>query len=164
MLGTWLAQGSPHYAWMSDNQRIAYISDIAASHWGYPLFIAGSATTVVVFDLAFISERWLRHKGRLAQNYGKGEKILSACAIFFSIVGAIGLIFLTIFNTRDHHTVHISMLVVFMCASYSAKAAVPHTDYCAVPATSSPPSSSAPSTSASAFTSANTASYAFLSG
>ncbi|KAK4561079.1 hypothetical protein LTR86_005034 [Recurvomyces mirabilis] len=114
MLGTWLAQGSPHYAWQGAEQSITYISDIGASKFGYPLFIAGSAVTVVVFDIAFISERWLRHKGRLAHNYNKTEKILSVFAIIFAIIGAAGLIFLTIFNTKKYPTVHDTMLVVFI--------------------------------------------------
>ena len=114
MLGTWLAQGSPQYAWMSSGEHIAYISDIGATRWGKPLFIAGSAATVVVFDLAFISERWLRHKGRLAHNYSKVDKALSICAIIFAILGAAGLILLTIFDTRRYPRTHDAMLVVFI--------------------------------------------------
>ena len=30
MLGTWLAQGSPHYDWMSANQRLSAASAVAA--------------------------------------------------------------------------------------------------------------------------------------
>jgi hypothetical protein len=114
MLGTWAAKGKPFYAWDSPGQTVPYISDIAATHWGYPLFIAGSAVTVVSFDLAFISERWLRHKGRLAHNYNMTEKILSIFAIIFAIIGAAGLILLTIFDTKDYPNVHDAMLVVFM--------------------------------------------------
>lgn len=92
----------------------AYISDTAA--YGLkPLFIAGSAVTVVVFDLTFISERWLRHKGRLAHNRSWVDKSLSLCAIFFAIVGAAGLILLTIFDTYRHPNAHDAFLVVFMC-------------------------------------------------
>lgn len=99
---------------MDGGQRVAFISDVGATSWGKPLFIAGSAVTVVVFDLAFISERWLRHKGRLAKNYNLTEKILSAFATIFAIVGAAGLILLTIFDTRRYPHVHDAMLVVFM--------------------------------------------------
>lgn len=114
MLGRWLAIGSPHYSSFNASQHIAYISDIGATSWGYPLFIAGSATAVVTFDLAFISERWLRHKGRLTPNYNKSEIILSAFATLFAIIGAAGLILLTIFNTVDYPHVHVAMLIVFM--------------------------------------------------
>ena len=114
MLGRYVAIGSPHFPWMSDGQFRPYISDIGASSWGYPLFIAGSAPAVVAFNLAFVSERWLRHKGRLARNYKTHEKVLSVFAIIFAIIGAAGLILLTIFDERRHGRVHGAMLVVFM--------------------------------------------------
>ena len=98
---------------MSATQHIAYISDIGATNLK-PLFIAGSTVCVVVFDICFISERWLRHKGRLAHNTYKSEKILSIMAVIFSIVGAAGLILLSIFDTLHYHKVHDSMLAVFM--------------------------------------------------
>lgn len=113
MLGYWLAVGSPHYWFMGANQKIAYISDIGATFL-QPLFIAGSATMVVVFDLAFISERWLRHKGRLTPNYSKWEAFLSICAIIAALIGAAGLILLSIFDTRQYPHVHDAMLGVFM--------------------------------------------------
>ncbi|KAF2168996.1 hypothetical protein M409DRAFT_21007 [Zasmidium cellare ATCC 36951] len=114
MLGRWVAIGSPHYSTFNDTQHIAYISDIGATSWGKPLFIAGSAVCVVVFDLAFVAERWLRHKGRLTQNYNNTEKILSICATIAAIVGALGLIFLTIFDTKRYPHVHDAMLIVFI--------------------------------------------------
>lgn len=110
---TWLAEGKPHYASMEPSQHIAYISDIGAQGLK-PLFIAGSAVTVVVFDLTFISERWLRHKGRLAHNTSKVQKFLSVCAIFFAIVGAAGLILLSCFDTLRHPNLHDAFLAVFM--------------------------------------------------
>lgn len=99
---------------MSPNQHVAFISDIGATHLLYPLFIAGSTACVVIFDIAFIAERWLRHKQRLTPNYSRKEAWLSVCAIFWAIVGACGLIFLSIFNTREYPTTHDSLLVVFM--------------------------------------------------
>ncbi|CAK1368242.1 hypothetical protein CB0940_11085 [Cercospora beticola] len=116
MLGRWLAIGSPQYTSFNTGQTYPYISDIGATSWGKPLFIAGSATSVAIFDLAFISERWLRHKGRLTQNYSISEKILSGFAIAFALIGAAGLILLTIFDTVRYPRVHVSMLVVFIAA------------------------------------------------
>ncbi|KAF2725688.1 SFK1-like membrane protein [Polychaeton citri CBS 116435] len=114
MLGTWTARGSPRYAWLGNGQRIAYISDIGATGYGKPIFIATSAVMVVTFDIAFIAERWLRHRGRLTRNYNITEKILSIFAIIFAIVGACGLIFLTIFDTKRYPNVHDAMLAVFI--------------------------------------------------
>lgn len=113
MLLTWITEGSPHYASMDANQHIAYISDVGAQGLK-PLFIAGSTVMVVVFDFSFISERWLRHKGRLAHNTSWVQKGLSICSIVAAIIGAIGLILLTIFDTLRHPHLHDGFLVVFM--------------------------------------------------
>lgn len=115
MLCTWISKGEPYYQYMhATSQHIVYISDIGATSWGKPIFIATSAVTVVAFDLVFILERWLRHKRQLVQNYRKSEKILSILAIVWSIIGAAALILLTIFDTKNHNKVHDSMLGLFM--------------------------------------------------
>lgn len=114
MLCRWVAIGSPHYSSFNTNQHIAYISDIGATSWGKPLFIAGSATAIVIFAFAFLTERWLRHRGRLARNYSVAEKVLSVLATLAAIVGTCGLILLTIFDTVRYPHVHDAMLVVFI--------------------------------------------------
>jgi hypothetical protein len=119
MILRWVAIGKPQLSSMNAGQNIPYISDIGAiTAWGYPLFIAGSAVTVVVFNLAFVSERWLRHKGRLAQNVNWTEKILNICALIAAIAGACGLILLTIFDTVRHPHVHVAMLCLFMYVNH----------------------------------------------
>lgn len=82
MFIVWELEGHPHYASMSANQHIAYISDIGAQGLK-PLFIAGACVTTVFLDLSFASERWLRHTGRLAKNLGMAEKVLSALSSEF---------------------------------------------------------------------------------
>lgn len=114
MLLTWIVKGKPQYWFMDPVQKILYISDIGATSWGKPIFIATSCVMVVTFDLVFIAERWMRHTGRLAPNSNKWEKAFSIISIVASIVGAAGLIFLTIFDTARHYTVHHAMLGVFM--------------------------------------------------
>lgn len=91
----------------------SYISDVGASNFK-PLFIAMGATTVVTLDLVFIFERYLRHAGTLALNTSKWQKILSILSTIFAILGAAGLILLTIFDTLRHPHVHDAMLVVFL--------------------------------------------------
>jgi uncharacterized membrane protein YhaH (DUF805 family) len=86
------------------------------------------AVTVVSFDLAFISERWLRHRGRLTPNTSWWQKIFSIISILASIVGAAGLILLAIFDTLRHPQIHNGMLTlfiggyivsaIFICAEY----------------------------------------------
>lgn len=114
MLCLWIEKGSPHLDFMKPEQTILYISDIGATSWGKPIFIATSTCMVVSFDIVFITERWLRHTGRLVPNYNKWEKIFAVASIICSLIGAAGLILLTIFNTRDYPNVHDGMLGVFM--------------------------------------------------
>ena len=113
MLIHWGVIGEPHYEWMDKGQNIAYISDIGASNYE-PLFIGGCVVTTVFLDLSFVSERWLRHTGRLARNYGVGEKILSGLSIVFAIAGTCGLILLSIFNDHFHPHLHDGFLLLFM--------------------------------------------------
>jgi uncharacterized membrane protein YbhN (UPF0104 family) len=91
-----------------------YISDVGATPKIKPVFIALSTITVVVFDISFIAERWLRHTGRLAHNTSVGQKVLSILTIIFALVGAAGLILLSIFDTLHHHTLHDVFLVLFI--------------------------------------------------
>ena len=73
-----------------------------------------SAVTAVSFTLAFLFERWLRHSGRLAQNTSTWQKIYSICATVAAIVGAAGLILLTIFDCKNHDRLHNIFLGVFI--------------------------------------------------
>jgi uncharacterized membrane protein YbhN (UPF0104 family) len=73
-----------------------------------------SSVVVVVFDLSFIAERWLRHTGRLAHNTSTAQKVLSFFTIIFAIVGAAGLILLSIFDTLRHPKLHDVFLVLFI--------------------------------------------------
>ncbi|KAB8292559.1 hypothetical protein EYC80_008267 [Monilinia laxa] len=98
---------------MDKGQKIAYISDIGA-HELQPLFIAMGTVTVVTFNIVFVSERWLRHNGRLHGNTSIFQKVLSSLAIICSIAGGIGLICLTCLNDVKHHTAHDICLAIFI--------------------------------------------------
>lgn len=113
MFIVWEVEGSPHYSSMEDNQRIAYISDIGAQGLK-PLFITGCCVTTIFLDLSFLSERWLRHTGRLAKNLGVAEKVLSALSIVFAVAGTCGLILLSVFDTVHHPRLHDGFLLLFM--------------------------------------------------
>lgn len=113
LLISWTSTGKTHYPWMDVNQNIAYISDIGAGNLK-PLFIAGSAVTTVFLDLSFLSERWLRHRGRLAANTTRTEKVLAGLSIVFALIGTCGLILLSIFDTAHYPRVHDVMLLLFI--------------------------------------------------
>ena len=113
MFIVWELEGSPHYVSMDPDQRIAYISDVGAQGL-QPLFIAGSCVTTVFLDLSFLSERWLRHTGRLAKNLGVAEKVLSGLSLVFALAGTCGLILLSIFDVVSHDMLHDGFLLLFM--------------------------------------------------
>lgn len=113
MLVYWAATGKPHYSTMNPGQTIPYISDIGADYLK-AMFIAMSAVTVVTFDCAFIFERWLRHTNKLHPNTSNWQKLYSVCATIAAIVGAAGLILLTIFDCKNHGTLHNIFLGVFI--------------------------------------------------
>ncbi|KAF9692357.1 hypothetical protein EKO04_009428 [Ascochyta lentis] len=113
MLVYWSTKGHPQYPTMDAGQHIAYISDIGAQNLK-PMFIAMSAVTVVTFDLAFIFERYLRHAGRLAPNTSVWQKVYSILSIIAAIIGAVGLILLTIYDNYHYNRMHNICLGVFI--------------------------------------------------
>lgn len=102
-----------HYSSMSPGQNIAYISDVGASKLK-PLFIAGCCVTTVSLDLSFLSDHWLRHRGRLVPNANITEKILSVFTIIFAAIGTCGLILLSIFDTVRFKKLHDIFLLLFI--------------------------------------------------
>jgi Frag1/DRAM/Sfk1 family protein len=113
MLVVWNVEGKPQYASMDEGQTVAYISDIGAQGLK-PLFIIGSVVTTVFLDLSFASERWLRHRGRLAKNTTLTEKILSGLSMVFAVIGTVGLILLSIFDTLRYPRLHDTFLLFFI--------------------------------------------------
>ncbi|KAF5327275.1 hypothetical protein D9619_004241 [Psilocybe cf. subviscida] len=111
MLIVWLASGRPRYP--SQDQRIAYISDVGASNLK-PLFVTGCAITGVGFTLTLIVERILRHHGRLMPNMRRRERVFSILAILGALIGGAGLILLSVFDTKRFPSVHRIFLLVFI--------------------------------------------------
>ncbi|KAF7375207.1 hypothetical protein MSAN_00407300 [Mycena sanguinolenta] len=114
MLITWLAQGGtsrPRYS--SQDQSIAYISDVGADILK-PLFVVGCSITAVAFFLSLVIERYLRHSGRLIPTMRRREKFFNVLAVLGAVVGGAGLIFLSIFDTKRHMKLHRGFLLMFM--------------------------------------------------
>ncbi|KAH8908461.1 hypothetical protein BR93DRAFT_925584 [Coniochaeta sp. PMI_546] len=115
------------YPSMEPTQTIAYISDVGAQKLK-PLFITGCVITTIFLDISFLSDRWLRHRGRLVPNTTVIEKVFSGLTIFFAVIGTAGLILLSIFDTLRHPKLHDIFLLlfiagyvlsaVFICAEY----------------------------------------------
>ncbi|KAF9061405.1 Frag1/DRAM/Sfk1 [Rhodocollybia butyracea] len=113
MLITWLASGRPHYVSEDSDQHIAFISDVGADILK-PLFIVTCCITAVCFVLSLVVERYLRHSGRLMPNMRTRERVLSTLAIIGSLIGGVGLILLSIFDTKRHPSLHDKFLLVFI--------------------------------------------------
>jgi len=108
---TWAAQGKPHYS--SEDGNIPYISDIGADVLK-PFFIVGCVITAFFLVFTLLAERWLRHRGYLTHDVKVRQKVLAILAIIGSIIGGLGLILLSIFDTKRHPNLHRVFLGVFM--------------------------------------------------
>ncbi|KAF9775932.1 hypothetical protein IL306_005929 [Fusarium sp. DS 682] len=106
-------QHGRRYPTQSIHSDIAYISNVGADRL-QPLFIVGCTLTSIFLDAAFLSERWLRHRGRLVPNTTLMEKILSGLSIAFATVGTVGLICLSIFKTGEYKRLHNTFLALFI--------------------------------------------------
>lgn len=116
LLSIWGNEGNPNYSWMNKpQQKILYISDIAGNSWkAQSVFIGCAATQGAFFVLSLASERWLRHLGRLRPNHRTAGKVLSGFSIGWAVIGELGILFVSIFNTRKYHEQHAHLLVVFI--------------------------------------------------
>jgi len=110
LLVLWVRAGKPRY--QPDEATVVFISDVGADH--HKLFMGICITTAGFYVMALFAERWLRHIDRLPTDLRKREKVFDWLAIFFGCIGALGLIFLSIFDAFDYSTVHWSMTVVFV--------------------------------------------------
>ncbi|GKT99355.1 hypothetical protein FLAG1_01444 [Fusarium langsethiae] len=106
-------QHGRRYPTQSIHSDVAYISNVGADRL-WPLFITGCVLTSIFLDAAFLSERWLRHKGRLAPNSTLMEKVLTWLSIVFAAVGTVGLICLSIFRTGRYTKLHHIFLALFI--------------------------------------------------
>jgi hypothetical protein len=98
---------------MDAPQSIAFISDVGAQTLK-PLFIAGSCVTTIFLDASLVSERCLRHSGRLVANLSTTEKVLSGLILGFALIGTAGLILLSIYDTWRHPNLHDLFLLIFI--------------------------------------------------
>jgi hypothetical protein len=98
---------------MAEGQHIAYISDIGARSLK-PLFVTGACSTAIFLDLSLISERWLRHHGRLIANLTRMELILAVLSLSFAGMGTVGLICLSVLDALQHESQHNVCLLLFI--------------------------------------------------
>lgn len=113
MIASWVVKGSTHYPEMFPMQHLPYISNIGASDWGHPLFIVGSAATAILFSIAFVSERWLRHTSHLIHSSSVWGTFFWSVAALLTTLGTCAQVLLTVFCIRRHAYTHYCMVAVF---------------------------------------------------
>lgn len=113
MLICWAGQGHPIYYFMHYYQKPVYISYIGATNL-QPLFISCAGWQGLFYLLTLITEYFLRRTGRLQYWFKKDERNLLFSSICLAIVGELGILFVAIFNIKNHKHAHDSLLVVFL--------------------------------------------------
>ncbi|KAK0754591.1 Frag1/DRAM/Sfk1 family-domain-containing protein [Schizothecium vesticola] len=108
-----LTTNRTRYDSMSPTQSIAYISDVGASPLK-PLFVTGCVLTTLLLDASFLFDRLLRHRGRLVPTTTRTEHVLSVLTIFFALLGTVGLVLLSVFDTLRHPLLHDVFLLLFI--------------------------------------------------
>lgn len=98
---------------MWPQQHLPYISNIGASDWGHPIFVAGAVLTAVSFLITFSSEKWFRHTGVLLESSGKWATRLWVVSEALTIVAITAQVLMTVFCVRRHAYTHYSMVAVF---------------------------------------------------
>ncbi|ODQ65595.1 hypothetical protein NADFUDRAFT_6303, partial [Nadsonia fulvescens var. elongata DSM 6958] len=114
MLAGWAVQGRPVYPFMGHTQTIIYISHMGALSGYQALFIVCASVQAIFYWLTLCSERYLRHSGRLLPNWQRAERIMIGLSILSGVIGQLGIIMVSIFNTVDHHRTHMKMLILFL--------------------------------------------------
>ncbi|ODN84278.1 hypothetical protein L202_00262 [Cryptococcus amylolentus CBS 6039] len=110
LLVLWVVAGKPRYK--SDEASVVFISDVGATH--QTLFICICACVAAFYISSLVAMRWLRHISRLPADMRRREIFFNWAAIFWCVVGSVGLILLSAFNAFTHGTVHWIMTVVFV--------------------------------------------------
>ncbi|KAF7888400.1 uncharacterized protein EAF02_002941 [Botrytis sinoallii] len=104
----------PYPSMASQFHSVPYVSDIGATKEMQPIFIIGCVLTTFLLAGCFVAERTLRHKGRLARNTDKTERVVAYLSIVSAVVGSVGLIFLSIFDVFRFRTIHNIMVGLFI--------------------------------------------------
>ncbi|KAG2171642.1 hypothetical protein INT43_008368 [Umbelopsis isabellina] len=110
LLLLWVTSGHPRYK--SNEATVVYISDVGAVN--KPLFIGLGTTISILFVSTLAIDYLLRRKKRLRPMVRrKAEKPIALLSILFSVVAAVGLICLTIFDAFSHSTMHWTFAAIF---------------------------------------------------
>lgn len=120
MLVCWSAQGRPIYAFMGGSyQDPVYISDIGATNL-QPLFISCAGFQAIFFEGTLIMELVLRKKRKLQPYVSTKQPKFAITSVVCGAIGQLGILFVSIFNTKNFHSVHLSMVGIFIAFVFFA--------------------------------------------
>lgn len=120
MLSAWSIQGHPIYAFMGQVQQDpVYISDIGATNL-QPLFISCAGFQAIFFVGTLIMEYYLRTTIKLQPYVSTKQPKFAIASIVCAAIGQLGILFVSIFNTKNFHRVHMSMVGVFIAFCFFA--------------------------------------------
>lgn len=118
-LSAWSLQGEPIYPEMTQVHRLIYLSDIGATNL-QPLFISCAGFQAIFFVGTLLMEIILRKQHKLQPYVTNAQFVIAILSLIAGCIGQLGIIFVSIFNTNEHHTVHLSMLGVFIAFCFIA--------------------------------------------
>lgn len=114
LMSAWSIQGHPIYWFMGEtDQNPVYISDIGATNL-QPLFISCTGFQLIFFVGTLLMEYVLRRMKKLQPYVSNKQPWFAIVSIICAVIGQLGILFVSIFNTRNFHTVHITMVGVFI--------------------------------------------------
>ncbi|KAK7937605.1 uncharacterized protein PG986_014473 [Apiospora aurea] len=118
MLTYWIVTGRAKYTSMQEDQTIAYISDIGADQLK-PLFILGCVISSALFNVAFVSDRWLRNRQERTGTV-MARKVSPALSVPLILAGSIALCCLSGFDIARFPLLHHIFLILFIAGYLSA--------------------------------------------
>lgn len=113
LLSAWSLQGKPNYSFMTHPQDPVYISDVGATNL-QPLFISCTGFQMIFFVGTLLMELYLRLKRKLQPFVSDKQPKFAITSIVCAFLGQCGILFVSIFNTKNFHKVHISMVAIFI--------------------------------------------------
>ena len=119
LLLAWSLQGKPMYKFMDEYQNPVYISDIGATNL-QPLFISCVGFQAIFFVGTPLIELFLRKTHRIQPYVGRWQPYFAVGTIVCAIIGQLGILFVSIFNTNLFHEVHLLMVGVFIAFIFLA--------------------------------------------
>ncbi|CAK9440971.1 uncharacterized protein LODBEIA_P48400 [Lodderomyces beijingensis] len=119
MLACWGAQGRPIYSFMNNHQDPVYLSDIGATNL-QPLFISCAGFQGIFFVGTLIVGMYLRKAHKIQPYISHHQPRLAIASIICAAIGQLGILFVSIFNTKNFNNVHLTMVGIFIAFCFFA--------------------------------------------